>query len=29
LTLDRLKLHSMFVEGQVLAVDLDADIGVN
>jgi hypothetical protein len=29
LTLERLKLHSMFVEGQVLAVDLDADIGVN
>jgi hypothetical protein len=29
LTLDRLKLHSMFVEGQVLTADLDADIKVN
>jgi hypothetical protein len=29
LTLDRLKLHSMMVEGQVLDADLDADIGVN
>ncbi|HWZ50399.1 MAG TPA: hypothetical protein VNW54_02935 [Granulicella sp.] len=29
LTLDRLKLHSMMVEGQVLTADLDADIGVN
>jgi hypothetical protein len=28
LTLDRLKLHSMMVEGQVLDADLDADIGV-
>jgi hypothetical protein len=29
LTLDRLKLHSMMVEGQVLDADLDADIEVN
>ena len=29
LTLDRLKLHSMMIEGQVLDADLDADIGVN
>jgi hypothetical protein len=28
LTLTRLKLHSMFVEGQVLVVDLDSDISV-
>lgn len=29
LTLDKLKLHSMLVEGQVLDVDVDATMGVN